>query len=606
MTLAFVCPIQPSFNALSFTNEGVGGSEASFICLTRELAVLGHRVIAYTLTETEGVYDKVVYRNIRNYIDSPAYDALVVFRAAFGPLERSLAARRIFWSTDITVSDWDKAILPHVDHWLAMSPFHSEFVRRHYLLSDSIPNTILGLGVVAGDYFEDLPDNLPQKHGSRLIYCSVPDRGLDCLARLFPQIRERVPTAELLVTSDFRLWGLDAGNAQIRALLENMEGVVFRGKVPRNELVALQKSSRVMAYPCTYHEGFCLSALECIAAGAVPVTTDAFALTTTVGEHGVLISGRPGEPRYDTAFVEHVTRLLRDEEVTEEMARQGRRYVNANMTWSHVAKRFESIVNQIPRRGSTRIEVTSPESVTRPTSAAPDACSVAVVIPIYQQFQYLERVLCSVVWQLRDCDELIVVNDASPDWRDTRIPEGFRHRAMWLHNDERSGVSFSRNAGIRRSGADWIKFLDADDVLAPFALDFVRDSRIQISSEVQVLAGGCHRVSDGQYLDFLDDTDQSLLDLKHSLPILPSAAFVRRRALLEVGLFNEKIDLEEDWDLWFRIYERFGLRGFATTRRPVCYYWMHSGERAAKKRLAVIDGIPVREYFRRRYGADPR
>ena len=177
---------------------------------------------------------------------------------------------------------------------------------------------------------------------------------------------------------------------------------------------------------------------------------------------------------------------------------------------------------------------------------------------------------------------------------------------MWLHNDERSGVSFSRNAGIRRSGADWIKFLDADDVLAPFALDFVRDSRIQISSEVQVLAGGCHRVSDGQYLDFLDDTDQSLLDLKHSLPILPSAAFVRRRALLEVGLFNEKIDLEEDWDLWFRIYERFGLRGFATTRRPVCYYWMHSGERAAKKRLAVIDGIPVREYFRRRYGADPR
>lgn len=607
MTLAFACPIPPPFNGQSFANEGVGGSEASFICLTRELAARGHRVIAYTNTESEGVYDGVTYRNIRNYIDSPAYDALVLFRGAFQPLERSLAARRIFWSTDITMSDWDQAIFPHVDHWLAMSPYHVDFVRRHYLRSESVSKSVLGLGVVADDFFQEPPASLPEKPACQLIYCSVPERGLGHLARLFPRIREEEPKAELVITSDYRLWGLPAGNEHFQTLLGRMDGVVFKGKVSRAELVRLQRASWVMAYPCTYQEGFCLSALECIAAGAVPVTTNDFALKTTVAEHGVLLSGRPGEPAYDDAFVAHVVRLLRDRETREWMARRGRRHVSGQLTWSHIAQRFEETVIQIPRRGSARVvvkaaDVTSEEII----PARAKNISVAVVIPLYGQFQYLERALCSALWQLRDRDELIVVNDASPDWNEALIPDHFRHRVMWLHNSIRSGVSFSRNVAIRRSGADWIKFLDADDVLAPFALDFVRDSRFPIPPEAQVLAGGCHRVADGKYLDLLDDTDQSLPYLKHAIPILPSAAFVRRQALLDVGLFNEKIDLEEDWDLWFRIHERFGLKGFATTKRPVCYYWMDSKEREAKRRVAMIDGISVREYFRRRYGADPR
>ena len=38
------------------------------------------------------------------------------------------------------------------------------------------------------------------------------------------------------------------------------------------ELVRWQRQAKVMAYPCTFPEGFCVSAAECMAAGAVPVT----------------------------------------------------------------------------------------------------------------------------------------------------------------------------------------------------------------------------------------------------------------------------------------------------------------------------------------------
>ena len=68
-------------------------------------------------------------------------------------------------------------------------------------------------------------------------------------------------------------------------------------------------------------------------------------------------------------------------------------------------------------------------------------------------------------------------------------------------------------------------------------------------------------------------------------------------------LFDERIDQEEDWDLWFRLHERYGLSAFATTTAPVCYYRINHAERQQKRREAKVDGVSVREYFRRRYGA---
>ncbi len=75
-----------------------------------------------------------------------------------------------------------------------------------------------------------------------------------------------------------------------------------------------QLRARVLAYPCTFPEGFCIAAAECMAAGAVPVTTNAFALTTTVGRAGVLIDGRPRSWFYRRRFVNAAVALLGDDQ----------------------------------------------------------------------------------------------------------------------------------------------------------------------------------------------------------------------------------------------------------------------------------------------------
>ena len=110
----------------------------------------------------------------------------------------------------------------------------------------------------------------------------------------------------------------------------------------------------------------------------------------------------------------------------------------------------------------------------------------------------------------------------------------------------------------------------------------------------------------GRYLDYLCVTPEMINNMLRCLPTLPSATFIRREALLEVGLFDERLDLEEDWDMWLRIHEAYGKEAFYIANQPVCYYWIDEVERQQKIRKGTVEGMPVREYFRLRYGADPQ
>jgi len=232
--------------------------------------------------------------------------------------------------------------------------------------------------------------------------------------------------------------------------------------------------------------------------------------------------------------------------------------------------------------------------------------SICVLIPVYNQAQYLFRAVTSALWQIGPQDEIIIVDDGSTDIADFAGLRPFLNRILWLINPSKRGVSYSRNRGILKSRAEWIKLLDADDVLAPFALDIIRNAGHEIPPHVQLLTGGCHRIIDGRYVDYLCTTEETLKNILRALPTLPSAAFIRRAALLEVGMFDERIDFEEDWDMWLRIHERYGKQAFAVVNQPVCYYWIHETERKQKVRKGTVDGLPVREYFRSRYGADPQ
>ena len=89
---------------------------------------------------------------------------------------------------------------------------------------------------------------------------------------------------------------------------------------------------------------------------------------------------------------------------------------------------------------------------------------ISVVVPCYNQAQYLDECLQSVLNQTYQDWECIIVNDGSPDHTEEIakkwVEKDARFRYLFKEN---GGLSSARNAGIEIAKGEWILPLDADD-----------------------------------------------------------------------------------------------------------------------------------------------
>lgn len=106
-----------------------------------------------------------------------------------------------------------------------------------------------------------------------------------------------------------------------------------------------------------------------------------------------------------------------------------------------------------------------------------DKVRISIVVPVYNAEEYLDRCLHSVLDQDFTSYEVILVDDGSTD-ASSLICDRYSStdpRFVTLHQPNK-GVSAARNAGINMAQGEYVMFLDADDVLLPYALDIMIDN----------------------------------------------------------------------------------------------------------------------------------
>lgn len=320
--------------------RGVGGAELAMLSLTETLAARGHTVRVFNDPSVPGFHRGVEFVPLDAWDNRVARDILIIFRSPNPRVrfEDRTWDRVIWWSTDqYTVGSFAE-LGAKVDNIVGISPFHAEHLVKTYGI-DKGKLTVLDLGVRFGDYEGEVA-RIPH----RLIFCSIPDRGLMCLHAAWPLIRKEIPDASLTITSDYRLWGLDTPqNQQHRLAWAGAPGVQFLGRVPRLVLTTEQRKASILAYPCTYDELFCIAVAECQVAGAFPVTSGYGALPTT-NEHGILISGTPTDPGFVRTFSDRIIALLSSEANYLETRRP--RMVAASrqrFDWNRIAAQWERL-----------------------------------------------------------------------------------------------------------------------------------------------------------------------------------------------------------------------------------------------------------------------
>lgn len=111
---------------------------------------------------------------------------------------------------------------------------------------------------------------------------------------------------------------------------------------------------------------------------------------------------------------------------------------------------------------------------------------VSIIIPTYNNEKYIISAIQSVLNQNYLNIECIVVNDGSTDETAFVIANSIAERKISYYYQENKGVSAARNLGIEKSTGDYLLFLDADDILAPNAINDLLSCLLQENVEMCV------------------------------------------------------------------------------------------------------------------------
>ena len=185
--------------------------------------------------------------------------------------------------------------------------------------------------------------------------------------------------------------------------------------------------------------------------------------------------------------------------------------------------------------------------------------SVSVIIPAHNVADTLARALLSVLAQTRQPEEIIVINDGSTDATD-RIAEQFAKDGVETISVPRcTGPGHARNTGIARATGTVVAFLDADDEWLDDKLEKQIDLLDRMPDAALVACAAVHVSEDGRELAQVD-LDRPVVLGPNAWKTLLAYSFLetpcvvaRRAALIEAGLFNPKLPVAEDQDMWIRI-----------------------------------------------------
>ena len=392
MNILILARMSTGFAGDTIYQRPLGGSESALLYLSRELARIGHKVIIFNnCGGKEGNYEGVEYRLFTTLADlvkhskEVDYDVFISFRDLPAFLFPIRAKKRIWWGHDDFSNVWNYSdykkylgaaflklagflINRYCDMLFVVSKWLGEIcTEKVNVREEKIYVTKNGVY---------LPYFLPSPSGRgvggegirdpyRLVYTSVPARGLDILLDLFPEIKKQVPQATLHIYCGWDLGMLkEEDKIQAQRLYDktNQPGVVREGTKKHSELAKELLISSIMLYPshavpqaAFFAETSCIAALEAQAAGCPVIASNRGALSESIidGKTGVLINGDPYSKEYRDAFVRETVTLLNDRARLDNMRADCINFIKENYTWEIVAKewisKFESLIQTSPR-----------------------------------------------------------------------------------------------------------------------------------------------------------------------------------------------------------------------------------------------------------------
>ena len=205
---------------------------------------------------------------------------------------------------------------------------------------------------------------------------------------------------------------------------------------------------------------------------------------------------------------------------------------------------------------------------------------VSVIMPVYNGARFIEKAVYSVLAQMFQDWELIIIDDGSTD-ETPDLLRRFQDPRIITIRQENQGEASARNTGLERAAGEYIGFLDADDLYLPNALANLAGFLDAHPEWDAVFSDGYFCDAQGKKLLKLSDHRPGIFtgNILEPLVLSPSvisgviSTLTRRSKIESIGLrFDPSFVIGPDYDFWIHLSR---VAQFGYLDQLTCMYRIH-------------------------------
>lgn len=203
-----------------------------------------------------------------------------------------------------------------------------------------------------------------------------------------------------------------------------------------------------------------------------------------------------------------------------------------------------------------------------------ESIKVSIITPSYNQGQYLEKTILSVLNQTYDNIEYIIVDAMSTD-NTLNILNKYKDKIDILIREKDKGQSDAINKGFKISSGTLVGWINSDDILYPNCVENLVKA---YQKEPNAALYFCPRLdaidSDGKILfsHYRPITDKNYL-LSKNYDVNQPTSFYNSNLLKKINYLDEKIHYCMDLDLWLRLLEHSSIYPISTEPQGAIRKW---------------------------------
>jgi len=204
---------------------------------------------------------------------------------------------------------------------------------------------------------------------------------------------------------------------------------------------------------------------------------------------------------------------------------------------------------------------------------------ISIVIPSFNQGNYIEQTIISIIEQDYEHKEIIIIDGGSTD-NTVNILKKYNSKITYWISEKDNGQSHAINKGLKIAKGEIFNWINSDDYLEPGALKHIA-TLFQAKPDLNIVGGYCRLFSEKEKFSIIsrigikESAEESIVNYWMNQP----STFYKTEIIKDFGGINESLHYCMDLEIWFKYLSKYGTADVKLTNNLLSHFRHHDSSK---------------------------